>query len=157
MTIAKTAAGHQVLKDRSASLSARQRRALILIDGQRTLEEVLAATAPGGVTRADIETLLALGLVSDEPGDSYPVPLAAGPAPAPGRERYMEAYALATQLTAALGRKGSQLNLAVEAAGTLEELQALAPRIREAVGAERFSSLQGLLGQRPDRARGAGL
>lgn len=145
MTIAKTAAGHQVLKDRSASLSARQRRALILIDGQRTLEDVLAATAPGGVTRADIETLLALGLVSDEPGDSYPVPLATA-APAPDRERYMQAYALATQLTAALGRKGSQLNLAVEAAGSLEELQALAPRIREAVGAERFASLQGLLG-----------
>ncbi len=144
MTIAKTAAGHQVLKVRSASLSARQRRALILIDGQRTLEEVLAATAPGGVTRADIETLLALGLVSDEPGDSYPVPLAAGPAP--GRERYMQAYALATQLTAALGRKGSQLNLAVEAAGSLEELQALAPRIREAVGGQRFAPLQQLLG-----------
>ena len=146
MTISKTVAGHQVLKDRSAGLSPRQRRALILIDGQRTLEEVLAATAPGGVTRADIETLLALGLVSDEPGDSYPVPLAPGTALAtPDRERYMQAYALATQLTSALGRKGSQLNLVVEAAGSLEELQALAPRIRDAVGHERFAPLERLL------------
>ena len=146
MTISKTAAGHQVLKDRSAGLSPRQRAALILIDGQRTLEEVLAATAPGGVTRADIETLLALGLVADEPGDSYPVPLAGGaPAATAGRERYVRAYALATQLTAALGRKGSQLNLAVEAAGSLEELQALAPRILQAVGPGRFAPLQQLL------------
>jgi hypothetical protein len=146
MTISKTAAGHQVLKDRSAGLSPRQRAALILIDGQRTLEEVLAATSPGGVTRADIETLLAMGLVADEPGDSYPMPLAPRAAPvAPERERYMHAYALATQLTAALGRKGSELNLAVEAAGSLEELQALAPRIRQAVGAERFAPLQQLL------------
>lgn len=146
MTITKTAAGHQVLKDRSAGLSPRQRAALILIDGQRTLEEVLAATAPGGVTRADIETLLALGLVADEPGDSYPVPLAPGArAATPQRDRYMQAYALATQLTAALGRKGSELNLAVEAAGSLEELRALAPRIRQAVGAERYVPLQQLL------------
>ncbi|RYF14561.1 MAG: hypothetical protein EOO30_17725 [Comamonadaceae bacterium] len=147
MTISKTAAGHQVLKDRSAGLSPRQRAALILIDGQRTLEEVLAATSPGGVTRADIETLLALGLVADEPGDSYPMPLAprAAAVATPERERYMHAYALATQLTAALGRKGSELNLAVEAAGSLEELQALAPRIRQAVGPERFASLQQLL------------
>lgn len=144
MTISKTAAGHQVLKDRSAGLSPRQRAALILIDGLRTLEDVLAATSPGGVTRADIETLLAMGLVADEPGDSYPVPLA-GDAPSAGRERYVRAYGLATQLTAALGRKGSHLNLAVEAAGSLEELQALVPRIREAVGEERFAPLDQVL------------
>jgi hypothetical protein len=146
MTISKTAAGHQVLKDRSAGLSPRQRAALILIDGQRTLDQVLAATSPGGVTRADIEKLLAMGLVADEPGDSYPMPLMAQPVPPGGeRERYMQAYALATQLTAALGRKGSQLNLAVEAAGSLDELQALAPRIREAVGGSRFAPLEQLL------------
>lgn len=140
MTISKTAAGYQVLKDRSAGLSPRQRAALILIDGLRSQEEVLAATSPGGVTRADIETLLALGLVADEPGDSYPVPLGGDP-PTAARERYVRAYGLATQLTAALGRNGSQLNLAVEAAGSLDELQALAPRILAAVGAERFAPL----------------
>lgn len=140
MTISKTAAGQQVLKDRSAGLSPRQRAALILIDGQRSLEDVLAATSPGGVTRADIEMLLALGLVADEPGDSYPMPLASD-APTAARERYVRAYGLATQLTAALGRKGSQLNLAVEAAGSIEELQALAPRILAAVGPDRFAPL----------------
>lgn len=146
MTISKTAAGHQVLKDRSAGLSPRQRTALILIDGHRTLEEVLAATAGGGITRSDIEMLLAMGLVADEPGDSYPVPLLADThSMTATRERYMQAYALATQLTAALGRKGTHLNLQVEAAGSLDELQELAPRIREAVGTDRFEPLDRVL------------
>ena len=146
MTISKTAAGYQVLKDRSAGLTPRQRGALILIDGHRTLEEVLAATSPGGVTRSDIEMLLAMGLVADEPGDSYPMPLLTETRSAvSSRERYMQAYEIATHLTSGLGRHGSQLNLAVEAAGSLEELQAIAPRIREAVGPTRYESLERVL------------
>lgn len=146
MTISKTAAGLRVLKDRSAGLSRRQRAALIMIDGQRTVEEVLAATSAGGITRSDIELLLAMGLVADEPGDSYPVPFSGESLPPTAqRDRYMRAYALATQLTAALGRKGTHLNLAVEAAASLQELQALAPRIRDAVGEERFALLRRLL------------
>ena len=146
MTISKTAAGYQVLKDRSAGLSPRQRAALILIDGHRTLEEVLAATGGGGVTRSDIEMLLAMGLVADEPGDSYPVPMFADTASlAASRERYVQAYEVATQLTSALGRKGTSLNLQVEAAGSLDELQALAPRIRDAVGPTRFEPLDKVL------------
>lgn len=146
MTISKTAAGHQVLKDRSAGLLPRQRAALILIDGHRTLEEVLAATSPGGVTRADIEMLLAMGLVADEPGDSYPMPLLTEVRTGVDtRERYMQAYELATELTSSLGRQAGQLNLAVEAAGSLGELQELAPRIREAVGPSRFEPLERLL------------
>lgn len=146
MTMSKTAAGQQVLRDHSSGLPQRLRAALILIDGQRTVEDVLAATAGSGVTRADIERLLALGLVADEPGDSYPVPLLTDTAAAVAtRERYMRAYAMATELTAGLGRKGSQLTLAVEAAGTLEELQALAPRIREAVGPRLYGPLEAVL------------
>lgn len=141
MPISKTAAGHQVLKDRSAGLPRRLRAALILIDGHRSLEAVLAATEASGVTRQDIERLQAMGLVSDEPGDSYPVPLldAGGDA----RRRYTEAYVLATGLTAASGRR--DLHLAVEGAGSLEELQALAPRILAAVGPLRFGRLRAAL------------
>lgn len=142
MSMSKTAAGQQVLRDRSAGLPPRLRAALILIDGQRSLEEVLAATAHGGVTRADIERLMALGLVADEPGDSYPVPLLNVSAAANGsRERYMRAYELATRLTASLGPRGQHLNLAVEGAASLEELQALAPQIQAAVGPGAFAPL----------------
>ena len=60
MIPAKTAAGLQVLKDRSAAdLTPRQRTALILIDGKRRIAEVLQA----GATPEDIERLFALELV----------------------------------------------------------------------------------------------
>lgn len=140
MAMAKTAAGHRVLKDRSVVLTPRQRAALILIDGQRSLED-LQATAVD-IHPSDIECLLALGLVADEPGDSYPVPLLTETTPAAAiRDRYLHAYALATELTARLGERDHQLNLAVEAAASLDELRALAPRIRAAVGPAQFARL----------------
>ena len=61
MIPAKTPAGLQVLKDRSAAdLTPRQRKALILIDGKRRLADVLSA----GATSEDIERLFDLGLVT---------------------------------------------------------------------------------------------
>jgi hypothetical protein len=42
MTMAKTDEGLRSLKDRRSGLSPRQRAALILIDGQRSVEEVLS-------------------------------------------------------------------------------------------------------------------
>ena len=148
MNLAKTDAGMVVLKDRHAGLTPRQRAALILFDGQRTLEEVLAATSPGGVTRADIDRLVDMGLVA-ELGSfvaSAPAPLAPGAPPDPtDRERYLQAYPLATQLTAQLGPSGERLHLAVEAAGNLAELQALAAHIRAAIGPSRYARLGILL------------
>lgn len=142
MTWAKTDAGLRCLKDRQSGLSPRQRAALILFDGQRSLEDVLAATAGSGVTRADIEHLVDLGLVADLP----PVqPFSdSGPGGA-DRDRYLQAYAAATALTAELGGKWGNLNLAVEAANNLEDLQALAARIRAAVGPLKFAKLEALL------------
>jgi hypothetical protein len=43
MKYAKTTEGQQAFRDRSVALSARQRSAFILFDGQRTVAEVLAA------------------------------------------------------------------------------------------------------------------
>jgi hypothetical protein len=142
MTFAKTDAGLRMLKDRASGLSPRQRAALILFDGQRSLDEVLAATSAGGITRQDIEVLLELGLVSDQPpvqpfSDSGPGGL--------DRDRYLQAYAVATALTAELGGKWGNLDLAVEAAENLEQLEALASRIRAAVGPMKFARLEALL------------
>jgi hypothetical protein len=61
------------------------------------------------------------------------------------QERYAEAYPIATALTAQLGLRGFRLNLAVEAAGNYEELLAVAPRIKDAVGAEKFRPLDSAL------------
>jgi len=151
MIPAKTPAGLQVLKDRAAAnLTPRQRTALILIDGKRSVPEVLSA----GATPDDIERLYALALVTDASADAatLPAPLldmpAANAAGATPQERYAAAYPIASRLTAALGLRGFRLNLAVEAATGYEELVALSGKIREAVGAEKFAPLALALGQR---------
>lgn len=151
MTMAKTDAGLRSLKDRRSGLSPRERTALILIDGQRTLEDVLAATSAGGITRADIERLMDLGLVTEQL-----VPPRRATAPGPdftdsscaGWDQYVRAYGIATELAARLGRKHMDLALAVEAAGTLAELDALAPQLRAAVGEAKFAPLEAALRMR---------
>ena len=57
------------------------------------------------------------------------------------QQRYQDAYPIATRLTASLGLKGFRLNLAVEAASNYDELRGLAPKIREAVGADKCMML----------------
>jgi len=157
MLIFKTETGQRVLKDRSVPLTPRQRSVFILLDGKKSLEEVLAATAPAGVTRADIDHLFELGLVASDAAPVAAVPAAgagaaaaeAAPAAATGarspQDRYAAAYPLAIQLTSALGLRGFRLNLAVEAATSYEQLLEVGPRIREAVGEERYRPLDRIL------------
>lgn len=158
MVYAKTSMGQQVIKDRSVPLSPRQRSALIMIDGKRKLDEVLAATAAMGVTREDIEQMASLGLIeataapapAPAPGAHAGAGAGAGTAPAPksnrtDQERYAEAYPIAVKLTGGLGLRGFRLNLAVEAAGNYTELVALAPKIRDAVGPGPYAPLAAAL------------
>jgi hypothetical protein len=154
MPIVKTEAGQRVLKDRSVPLSQRQRSAFILFDGRKTVDEVLKATAAMGVTAADIDHLFGQGLLADtqrtQPLDAG-TPVggaegAGGGATPTAQERYAAAYPVAIKLTSALGLRGFRLNLAVEAAGSYEALLAVAPRIREAVGAEQYAQLGRVLG-----------
>ena len=161
MLIVKTELGHQVMKDRSVPLTPRQRAAFILFDGKRTLDQVMAATQPVGVVREDVDKLFELGLIEDNTSDQMAAQDAAQAAVAQAQadavahhkqrtpqERYAEAYPIATALTAQLGLRGFRLNLAVEAAGNYEELLAVAPRIREAVGPEKFKPLDNALSDR---------
>jgi hypothetical protein len=148
MLIAKTEAGLRVMKDRSVPLTPRQRSVLILIDGKRTFDEVVAASVAIGSSRDDVEHLLALELITPI-GDAPSAPASVGvtetaEAPADGRspqQRYEDAYPIATRLTAELGLRGFRLNLAVEAAGNCEQLLQLAPKILDAVGKDKFAPL----------------
>jgi len=157
MILVKTDAGQQVMKDRSVPLTPRQRSALILFDGKRTLAEVLESTSATGVTREDVDHLFELGLLMDPAPQVTAAEEAAAQAQADAieqhklrtpQERYAEAYPIATQLTAGLGLRGFRLNLAVEAATNYEELLAIAPKILEAVGADRFKPLEDALNHR---------
>ncbi|HEY8356892.1 MAG TPA: hypothetical protein VIL30_05470 [Ramlibacter sp.] len=148
MAIVKTDLGQQVLKDRSVVLTPRQRAALILCDGKRSEKDVLLATASMGVTREDMAHLRDLGLVASGAAPAAaPAPAPAAPAEAAQTtgERYLEAYQVATRLTSGLGLKGFRLNLAVEAASNFDDLVALAPRIRDAVGPEKYAPLEAAL------------
>ncbi|MDI3381121.1 hypothetical protein ACFPPF_06135 [Xenophilus aerolatus] len=158
MILLKTEIGQQVLKDRSVRLTPRQRSAFILFDGRRSVADVLAAGM--GVVQEDVDQLLDLGLLgrpaasaSDAglPTASVPDTAASLPSVAvtdsrSAQQRYQDAYPVATRLTASLGLRGFRLNLAVEAATTYEELAALAPKIKSAVGPEKATPLELALG-----------
>ncbi len=157
MIIVKTEAGHRVMKDRSVALTPRQRSAFILVDGKRSLEQLLAATAITGVTREDIDRLVELGLVVDASPKATAAKQAAVEQAAEvvrqhkertPQQRYAEAYPIASKLTASLGLRGFRLNLAVEGAGNYDDLVALAPKIREAVGPDKFAPLEDALHDR---------
>lgn len=152
MIYKKTALGKSALQDRSLELTRHQRSAFIMFDGKRSTDEVLEALAVLGVTTEDVNHLLALGLLevvsSSTPPPRSPAVAAAAPAGADSlsaQEHYLRAYPIATRLTAGLGLRGFRLNLAVEAAGDVIKLQELAPKIREAVGPEKFRELEAAL------------
>lgn len=81
MILVKTEAGQRVLKDRSISLTPRQRTAFILFDGKRSLAEVLAAGM--GVTNEEIDQLVSHGLLAQVGGAVPAAAEVAGPATAP--------------------------------------------------------------------------
>ena len=171
MIYVKTELGQQAFQSRSVPLTPRQRAAFILFDGRRDSIEVLKATAGLGVTTDDLKHLVSMGLLLPNTSASYDlltgamatVPAPLEPASAPARSaaslsytaeglptlgaqaHYSKAYPIATRLTAGLGRRGFRLNLAVEAAADLDKLKELAPKIREAVGPEKFLELENAL------------
>ncbi|MES2401701.1 MAG: hypothetical protein V4573_17055 [Pseudomonadota bacterium] len=167
MLYIKTELGQGALQNRSLALTPRQRSAFILFDGKRDSEEVLKATAGLGVTHDDVRHLVSLGLLalhSVQPPQPAAAPAAMPVAAAVPRQaaaelsqtsdgqptlsaqaHYSKAYPIAIKLTAGLGLRGFRLNLAVEAAGDIDKLKELAPRIREAVGPEKFLELENAL------------
>jgi len=153
MLVAKTDLGLRVIQDKSIPLTPRQRAALILVDGKRSLAELQAAMTAAGIAQSELDRLFELDLVHDAKPEATAAQRAAEEAAQRhkkrgARERYAEAYPIATKLTASLGLRGFRLNLAVEAAGSYEDLLALAPKIREAVGDERFARLDDALNDR---------
>lgn len=165
MIYSKTPLGQSALQSRSVPLTPRQRSAFILFDGKRGIHEVLKATAGLGVTPDDVNHLVSLGLLApaiaatamavpganaDKTGAGVPLSAALsvnadGLPTVSAQAHYLKAYPIATRLTARLGLRGFRLNLAVEAAGNIDKLKELAPKIREAVGPEKFLELENAL------------
>lgn len=158
MKLIKTEAGQQAFKARSPLFSARQRTAFIMFDGNKSDDEVLAAATGLGLSREDVEHMVAHGFLAPAPGEALLEEAKAAKAAAEqsvadsfkshsAQDRYKEAKPMATKLTAALGLRGFRLNLAVEAASGFEELLALLPKIKEAAGAKACAELERTLTQ----------
>lgn len=147
----KTELGQRVLKDRSIPLTVRQRSMFILMDGKRSAAEILALAGSTGFTQGDMDQLIELGLIQD----AQPQVTANAAASAlkikqsqesfsqrTPQQRYLDAYPIAIRLTAELGLRGFFLNMSVEGAGNYEDLVQLAPKIKEAVGSQKFAPLE---------------
>ncbi|MCY1162754.1 MULTISPECIES: hypothetical protein [Polaromonas] len=159
MIYIKTELGQTALQDRSLALTPRQRSAFIMFDGKRNLAEVMKATLGLGVTQDDVDRLVSLGLLVQQASPSVEKFTAATAPPAAAalsqtpdgqptlsaQAHYSKAYPIAIRLTAGLGLRGFRLNLAVEGATDLDKLKELAPKIREAVGPEKFLELENAL------------
>ena len=161
MKYMKTELGQRAFKERDAALSTRLRAAFILIDGKRTMQDVLRVTAGLGIGEPDIAQLLALGFIGETEDAAPEAAPVAAPASTPAstgteapasaqqmspQDLYMRAYPIATQLTAGMGLRGFRLNLAVESASGYQQLVELVPKIREAVGAIKCRPLEDALG-----------
>ena len=137
----KTDAGRAEMQTRALVKERLRRTLLLLIDGTKS-EELLLSNIAG--TRAeDFKLLLDLGLIAPAlgavrtgtqapPAVREPAPAAAAAAAAP--LDYAQFTATLTQLISKeLGLRGFTLTLAVEKAGTIEELQAVAHRALEQI------------------------
>ncbi len=148
MIYMKTELGQTAFQSRSVALTPRQRSAFIMFDGRRSTEDVLKATTGLNVTAEDIDQMVSAGLLAPTAASMVVTPAVeaepiAGASPTRNAQaHYSRAYPIAIRLTSELGLRGFRLNLAVEGAGNLAQLRELAPRIKEAVGAERFKELQ---------------
>ena len=152
MLYIKTDAGKDAITVRSDLISQKQRAGLILINGERSLDDILKMVGGIGFTMADVSHMAELGLIvvlSDSASASSNSSKLASAEPLGGlvdtetaQSRYKSAYPLATQLTASMGLRGFRLNLAVEAAGSYAQLVQLFPKIKEAAGAEKSKALE---------------
>ena len=153
MKLIKTETGQQAFKARSPLFSARQRTAFIMFDGNKTVDQVLAAAVSLGLTAEDVEHMVGHGMLAPAAGEAVPAEpavthLQAAQAALTAfnarsiQERYTEAMPIATKLTAGLGLRGFRLNLAVQAAGGYDDLLMLLPKIQEAVGAGACEELE---------------
>lgn len=144
MIYVKTPLGQQAFKDRSPQLTSRLRIAYLMIDGIRHRSDVLAATAGMGVLESDLEQLERLGFVQPAVV-SAPAERRAALSSDQQAVLFIEATHRATAMTAKLGLRGFRLNLAVESAKNMDDLQALLPELTAALGDDVVKPLARLL------------
>jgi hypothetical protein len=148
---AKTEAGRKEIQARALVKERAQRNLLLVIDGVKTDEMLLASLA--GISAADFQILRSLGLIEPvapaNPRGSVSASnrTAASTPVAPAAEApldYAQFTAALTQLISKeLGLRGFVLTLAVEKASTIEELRAVAERAITQIGERKGAAVAG--------------
>jgi hypothetical protein len=142
---AKTEAGRAEVQARALVKERLQRNLLLLIDGVKTEEMLLANVA--GLKIDDFRFLESLDLIApvsgssssraaatDDRGGAATQPMTLPPGTDDGAMDYAHFTSTLTQLISSeLGLRGFTLTLAVEKAGTIEELRAVADRVLEQI------------------------
>ena len=139
----KTDAGRAEMQNRALVKERARRNLLLLIDGAKSEEMLLANLA--GITAADFQELRKLDLIAPASGAvtvGNPARAASGettrptvPLPLDGKSLDYSAFtaALTKLISTHLGLRGFTLTLAVDKASTIEELRDVAQRVIEQV------------------------
>jgi hypothetical protein len=139
----KTDAGRAEMQNRALIKERARRNLLLLIDGQKSEEMLLANLA--GISAADFQELRKLDLIAPAAGavtvgnparaTSFEATRPTVPLPLEGKSLdYSEFTAALTKLISShLGLRGFTLTLAVDKASTIEELRDVAQRVIEQV------------------------
>ena len=138
----KTDAGRTEMQARALIKERPQRNLLLVIDGLKTEEMLLANLA--GISAKDFVDLHSMGLIAPlaaggrtasqaKPGGAASSETRAAPAPAAPLDYAQFTATLTQMISKELGLRGFVLTLAVEKAGTAEELQAVAARTIEQI------------------------
>jgi len=144
MRLTKTEIGKKAISDRSIALSPRQRSALIIFNGERSLDDVLTMLVGLGFTKADVDHMVSLGLL-EEVKDPLETKANAPTVNTEALGGFVDVSDAQARYTASLGLRGFRLNLAVEAAGSYSQLVQLFPKIKEAAGSEKSLALENAL------------
>ena len=140
MIWAKTEAGRTEMQARAVIKDRSHRTLMLLIDGVKSEAMLLANVA--GISTEDFKALQALGLiapasssvrVNTSPSSGAREAAAAPAAPEVPLDYATFTGALTQLISNELGLRGFTLTLAVEKAGTIEELQAVAQRTIEQI------------------------
>jgi hypothetical protein len=154
MIYIKTELGRQALKERSESMPRKYHFPFMMCDGQRDHADILIAEARTGFGLEDLEQMLVLGFIAPLPVKTVPVkadPINTATLDVkamPTQQQanvFLDASKMATALSANLGLRGFRLNLAVQTASNLTDLDALLPQLEKVLGVETVKPLADLL------------
>jgi hypothetical protein len=131
---AKTDAGRAEIQARSLVTDRAQRNLLLVIDGKRTDERLLADLA--GITAADFARLEQLGLIRPVAVPASAQPAANAPAPRKSVDVNIDGFDYATLrgaigrvISKELGMRGFSLLMILEESTTVEDLEEVAKRL----------------------------